>query len=102
MSVLSRRAVAAGLPAAAIAGRALSKDVNVQGLSTYSESAMVMSVSDDGTSAVTLRFCRFPEAGVTWLWCHLMRDGQVWAFTRHDLPCGPGRLADRTDVTYEA
>jgi hypothetical protein len=96
----SRRAVAIGLPAAALSGAAAAKDVNVRGLTTYSESAMVMSVSDDGRSAVTLRFCRFPEVGATWLWCHMVRDGRIWAFTQHDLPCSADRMADRADGDY--
>ncbi|HEV2531013.1 hypothetical protein, partial [Phenylobacterium sp.] len=105
MSGPTRRAVAAALPAlglAAPARAATSREMSVRGLTTYSESAMVMSVSPDGRTAATLRFCRFPEPGVTWLWCHLLHDGELYAFTRHDLPCGPERLAGGPAAAYRA
>jgi hypothetical protein len=97
----SRRAVAAGLSAAAYGGAAAAKAASVKDLATYSESAMVMSISPDGRSAMTLRFCRFPEAGVTWLWCHLVKDGEMFAYTRHDLPCTADRRADKADTQYD-
>lgn len=106
MSGPSRRAVAAGLPAAMAAGRAAAQGSaqprTVQGLTTYSESAMVMSVSADGSSAITLRICRFPEVNLTWLWCHIVRDGRMWAMTNHVLPCARERLAGLPDATYRA
>lgn len=103
--MLTRRAVAAGLPALAAAGPALAAgptELSVKGLTTYSESAMVMSVADDGRGAVTLRFCRFPDVGLTWLWCHVVRDGRMYAFTHHELPCSKARLADGPDADYRA
>jgi len=106
VSLPSRRWVAAGLPAVALAGGAAAQGAaqprTVQGLTTYSESAMVMSVSADGSSALTLRICRFPEVNLTWLWCHIVRDGRMWAMTNHALPCTTDRLADRPDAVYRA
>ncbi|MGZ5956637.1 MAG: hypothetical protein ACXWKT_20430 [Caulobacteraceae bacterium] len=105
MSGPSRRAVAAGGLGAALAGRAAAQTAappSVQGLTTYSESAMVMSVSPDGRSAITLRFCRFPEVNLTWLWCHIVRDRRMWALIHHGLPCAPSRLADLPDADYRA
>jgi hypothetical protein len=99
----TRRAVAAALPAAALASRAFAaspRELLVKGLTTYSESAMVMSVSADGRSAITLRFCRFPDVDITWLWCHVVRDGVMYAFTQHDLPSSKTRLADGPDADY--
>lgn len=106
MSTPTRRTVAAALPVAMLAGHAMATahptDLKVKGLTTYSESSMVMSVSADGRSAITLRFCRFPDVGVTWLWCHIVRDGVMYAFTQHDLPCGPERLAEGLTADYRA
>jgi len=101
----TRRSLVAALPALTLAwpaAAAPSKDLTVRGRTIYSESSMVMSMTPDGRSAVTLRFCRFPEAGMTWLWCHVVRDGQLYAFTSHDLPCGPERLAGQPDAAYRA
>jgi len=101
---IARRTVLAAVPALA-AGPALatpSLDVRVRGSRAYSESAMVMSVAADGSSALTLRFCRFPAEGLTWLWCHLLVDGQLYAFTSHDLPCSDERLADAPRAAYGA
>lgn len=99
----TRRSLVVAVPALTLAwpaAAARSKDLTVRGRTTYSESSMVMSMTPDGRSAVSLRFCRFPEAGLTWLWCHVVRDGELYAFTSHDLPCGLERLAGRPDATY--
>ncbi|RAK65608.1 hypothetical protein [Phenylobacterium kunshanense] len=101
---IARRTLLAAGPALA-AGQALASsppDVRVRGGKAYSESAMVMSVAADGSSAMTLRFCRFPVEGLTWLWCHILVDGQLYAFTRHDLPCTGERLADTPAAAYGA
>lgn len=97
-------ASAVGLPAmlARPAAAAPAQDMKVRGSKAYSESAMVMSVSTDGTSALTLRFCRFPVEGFTWLWCHVFQAGQLYAFTSHDLPATPERLAGGPDAAYRA
>ena len=103
MSGPTRRAVASGLPATAMAGAARAagpRELTVKGLTTYSESAMVMSVSADGRSALTLRFCRFPDVALTWLWCHIVRDGKMFAFTDHELLSDKARLADGPDADY--
>ncbi len=99
----TRRVVALTLPTVALARPVLAanpREMLVRGLTTYSESSMVMSVSADGRSALTLRFCRFPDVGVTWLWCHLVRDGELYAFTQHDLGSSTARLADGPDADY--
>ena len=30
------------------------------------------------SSALTLRFCRFPEENQTWLWCHILTEGRLY------------------------
>lgn len=103
--MIARRTLLAAAPALAIARPALaapSKDIAVRGSKAYSESAMVMSMTADGSSALTLRFCRFPEEGFTWLWCHVLHQGQFYAFTSHDLPCTKERLAGTPQAAYSA
>lgn len=102
--MIPRRTLLAAAPALIGGPRAMamSKDLAVRGSHAYSESAMVMSVSPDGSSAVTLRFCRFPVEGCTWLWCHVLHDGELYAFVRHDLPCSAERLAGAPRAEYRA
>lgn len=73
------------------------EDPETRALATYSESAMVMVVAGDQDAALTLRFCRFPDAGVTWLWCHALVGGRLLAFTHHRLPTTGERLHARRD-----
>ncbi|MDZ4373020.1 MAG: hypothetical protein U1C74_16575 [Phenylobacterium sp.] len=101
-ATIHRRQLIAAAPALALATGARADDLKVLGSKSYSESAMVMSISEDGSSALTLRFCRFPVEGFTWLWCHLLHEGRLYAFTRHDLPAGPERLAATPEARYHA
>jgi hypothetical protein len=96
--MIDRRTLVAGALAAPVSAQA--RDAAVKGSRAYSESIMVMSVAADGSSAVTLRFCRFPVEGYTWVWCHVLVGQDLYAFTRHDLPCGPERLADGQNAAY--
>lgn len=103
--MIDRFQLVAAAPALALARPAVaaaSQDLKVRGSKAYSESAMVMSVAADGASAVTLRFCRFPVEGFTWLWCHVFHQGQLYALTSHDLRTGPERLAGGPDADYRA
>jgi hypothetical protein len=103
--MIARRTLLTAAPALALSASAWatpSRDLAVRGSKSYSESSMVMSVSEDGSSAVTLRFCRFPVEGFTWLWCHVLKDGVLYAYTSHDLPCTPERLAGTPVAAYGA
>jgi len=99
--VIARRTLLAAAPAA-LAWPARASDLAVRGSKAYSESAMVMTVSLDNASAMTLRFCRFPVEGQTWLWCHIFHEGRFYAFTSHDLPCTSDRLAGAPLAEYRA
>ena len=74
-SILRRTLLAAAPAAFALPARAA--DTAVRGSRAYSESAMVMTVTLDNASAMTLRFCRFPVEGQTWLWCHILHEGRL-------------------------
>lgn len=109
--MILRRTLLAAAPAAALALPALtsparaadpSADLKVRGSKAYSESTMVMTMSLDNQSAMTLRFCRFPVQGQTWLWAHILHEGRFYAFTSHDLPCTPDRLATAQLAEYRA
>lgn len=102
--MIDRRSLIAATPGllATPALAAPSRDLAVRGSKAYSESAMVMSVTPDGRSALTLRFCRFPVEGQTWLWCHVFHEGRFYAFTSHDLPCSGARLAGVPLAEYRA
>lgn len=102
--MIRRRTLLAAAPGliAAPAFAAASKDVRVRGSKAYSESTMVMTVSDDGRTALTLRFCRFPDEDQTWLWCHVVHDGALYAFTTHDLPASRDRFASQDSATWAA
>lgn len=67
----------------------------------YSESAMVMYVAEDGSVALTLRFCRFPDDGVTWLWCHVLTGDRLLGFTDHALACDGARVFAGSAAAYE-
>src|SRR5688500_4800361 len=99
--MIARRTLLAAAPAA-LALPARASDLAVRGSKAYSESAMVMTVSLDNASAMTLRVCRFPVEGQTWLWCHIWHEGRFYAFTSHDLPCTGDRLAGAQLAEYRA
>ncbi|WGM40633.1 hypothetical protein [Caulobacter sp. NIBR1757] len=66
----------------------------------YSESAMVMWVAADSTAALTLRFCRFPDDGVTWLWCHVLEGDRLFGYTDHGLACDDTRAFAGSTALY--
>lgn len=68
----------------------------------YSESAMIMYVAEDGSVALTLRFCRFPDEGFTWLWCHALVGERLYAYTDHALACEPSRVFAGATALYAA
>lgn len=67
----------------------------------YSESAMVMYVAADGSVALTLRFCRFPDDGVTWLWCHVLTGDRLFGYTDHALGCDGSQVFAGDTALYE-
>ena len=73
------------------------EDPDTKAIATYSESRMVMPAT-----VFSMRFCRFPDAGVTWLWCHALVAGRIYAFSHHRLPTTGDRLNGQTDSEFAA
>lgn len=59
----------------------------VNGLATRSEAVYLDAVSADGSTGFVVRLCRFPQAGVAWLWAHVFEGGRCWSFTDHEAGC---------------
>ena len=68
-----------------------------------SESVLLTAVADDARSGVFARLCRYPDAGVSWVWVHVVADGRSWTFVDDDAPCGRDHLdLDGDEVAYDA
>ncbi len=68
-----------------------------------SESVLLACTSDDGASGIFGRLCRYPSAGVAWVWLHAFLPGRVIGFADDAVPCGTDELATKDDdLTYVA
>src|SRR5580704_18310572 len=79
----SRRGFVGGLSTLGLASAwpALADAPSVEGRTTWSESIMVVYLTDDLQQGFSYRICRFPDLGATWVWCHLIAGGRMWAYT---------------------
>ena len=69
----------------------------------FSESVLLTAISSDARTGVFARLCRYPDAGVAWLWVHVVADGRSWSLVDDDAPCGPDHLdLDGDEITYDA
>jgi hypothetical protein len=69
----------------------------------FSESVLLTAIAADARTGVFARLCRYPDAGVAWVWLHVVADGRSWTFVDDDAPCGADRLdLDGDEVTYDA
>ena len=106
--MIGRRAVTAGLfglgatPAPALAkAPALVKAGVVEGEETWSESAMVLCFDEALRNGYSLRISRYPERNATWVWLHMLVEGELYTFTDRAAPCGDARTtADQPSATY--
>lgn len=74
----------------------------VEGEDTWSESAMVLYFDDTLRNGLSLRISRFPDKGVTWVWCHLVHEGAVYTFTEPRLGCSAARIdPGQTHAVYD-
>ncbi len=86
---------------AAPASAAHRPDVN--GKTSWSESIMVVYLSDDLRTGISYRICRFPELDDTWVWCQVIVEGRMYAYTEQYLPCAKDRkLPDSAAAVYDA
>ena len=82
---LSALGVTTAVPFAAAQDKSLSR-IPVEGLITWSESVMVLCLDSEIRNGLSMRLSRYPDLGLTWLWIHVIRDGEVYAYTDQFLP----------------
>lgn len=76
---------------------------SVYGKTSWSESIMAVYLSDDLRTGLSYRICRFPELNDTWVWCQVIVEGRMYAYTDQYLACGTSRnLPDTALATYDA
>lgn len=69
----------------------------------FSESVLLTAIAADARTGVFARLCRYPDAGVAWIWAHVVADGRSWTFVDDDAPCESDHLdLDGDRVTYDA
>lgn len=69
----------------------------------YSESVAFFIVSDDATSVVSLRLCRYPAASTAWLWAHVFTPDVEFVYNVDHLPCDDRQLdVEADDLAYTA
>lgn len=75
----------------------------IEGEDTWSESAMVLYFDDALRNGLSLRISRFPDKGVTWVWCHLVHEGAVYTYTEPRLGCTAARIdPSHAHAVYDA
>lgn len=84
-----RQAVWLPLAAAscASAGSAPPADLRFANLETLSESVHSGVSSQDGAQRLTMRLCRYPALGLSWLWIHARIENVFYSFVDHLAPC---------------
>jgi hypothetical protein len=76
---------------------------NVDGKTSWSESIMVVYLSDDLKTCISYRISRFPDLNDTWVWCTVIAGGRMYAYTDQYLPCAPHHNQPPDDVAvYDA
>lgn len=61
------------------------------GEETWSESLMLLHFDPELRNGISVRVSRYPDMNATWVWCHVLFDGRMYAFTERRLPCGRAR-----------
>jgi hypothetical protein len=70
---------------------------------SWSESIMVVYLSDDLKTGISYRICRFPDLDDTWVWCQVIVDGKMYAYTDQYLPCATSKNLPASEVAlYDA
>ena len=100
--MVDRRKVTAGLLGlGAMPAQAAGKTGVVEGEPTWSESAMVLYFDEALRNGYSLRISRYPEKNATWVWLHVLLDGELYTFTDRAVPCSTAHTtAEQTSATY--
>lgn len=89
-SVLSG-GLALGATSAFAAPRNAPHGVVAPGAETWSESLMLLHFDPEVRNGISVRLSRYPDRNAIWAWCHVMVDGELYAFTERRLPCSSAR-----------
>lgn len=99
MSLFDRRSVSAGLIGSALASGARAKPGGViPGQETWSESVMVLYFDEPLRNGFSFRLSRYPERNETWVWVHLLVDGELYAYTERKVPCSTDKVTAEAPV----
>jgi hypothetical protein len=75
----------------------------IPGEETWSESAMVLHFDASLRNGFSFRVSRFPDRNATWVWCHVIHDGNLYCYAGHCMPCTSERIdADADHAVYDA
>jgi hypothetical protein len=103
--MIDRRTVtAAALGLGVIPTQALAAGGGViEGQDTWSESAMVLYFDADLRNGLSLRISRYPDCNATWVWLHLLVDGELYTYTERAIPCSNARtMPEQPSARYDA
>ncbi len=87
---MDRRSLIGGLVASSAFGAASAKQRHglvIPGVETWSESLMLLYFDPEVRNGISVRISRYPELNCTWVWCHVLLDGNVYTYTERRLPC---------------
>lgn len=77
--------------------------VVIPGADAWSESLMLLHFDEALNNGISVRVSRYPDQNVTWVWCHVLFEGQMYSFTERRLPCSPTRnTAELATGRYDA
>ncbi|MEX2129987.1 MAG: hypothetical protein WD772_00760 [Pseudohongiellaceae bacterium] len=96
-----------GLAGLAGAGRLLGAEASygavIPGAEAWSESLMLLHFDAALSNGISVRVSRYPDQNVTWVWCHVLFEGQLYSFTERRLPCTTARnTAEVTIGRYDS
>jgi hypothetical protein len=75
----------------------------IEGQDTWSESAMVLYFDAELRNGLSLRISRYPDCDATWVWLHLLADGELYTFTERAIPCSNVRTTpEQPSARYDA
>ncbi|MCW5759110.1 MAG: hypothetical protein KIS90_05025 [Phenylobacterium sp.] len=73
------------------------------GVETWSESLMLLHFDPEVRHGISVRVSRYPDMNATWVWCHVLFDGRMYAFTERRLCCSPARnLGTASHADYDS